>query len=448
MFSKILVANRGEIAVRIIRACREMGIKTVAIYSTADKDALHVKLADEAICVGPPKGSESYLNMANILSATIETGAQAIHPGFGFLSENTIFAKMCEDCNIKFIGPSPEVISLMGNKANARQTMIDAGVPVIPGSDGALGSSDDALEFANKHGYPVMIKAASGGGGKGIRVVENESEIVTAYENAKAESLASFGDDTLYIEKVIRNARHIEVQILGDEHGNVIHLYERDCSLQRKNQKMLEEAPAVALDDKTRELICQTAVKAGKSVGYSNAGTIEFLYDKEGKFYFMEMNTRIQVEHPITEMVTGIDIVKEQIRVAYGKKLSYKQKDVKLKGHAIECRINAENTDFNFAPSPGKIEFLHYQAGVLGNRVDSGVYSGYTVPPFYDSMLAKVITYGETRDEAVDKMKSALDEFMVEGIKTNIEFQKKLLNNKDFAKCNYYVKFIEEKFLK
>ncbi len=447
MFNKILIANRGEIAVRIIRACKELGISTVAIYSTADKDALHVHLADEAICVGGPKGSESYLNMSNILSATIETKAQAIHPGFGFLSENTVFAKMCEDCNIKFIGPKPEVISLMGNKANARQTMIDAGVPVIPGSDGALKNWEEAVDFANTYGYPVMIKAAAGGGGKGIRVVEKESDLKSAFESAKAESRASFGDDTLYIEKVISNARHIEVQILGDEHGNLVHLFERDCSLQRKNQKLLEEAPAFVLDDETRRNLCETAVKAGKFVGYENAGTLEFLYDSEGKFYFMEMNTRIQVEHPITEMITGIDIVKEQIKIASGEKLSFNQEDVKIKGHAIECRINAEDTDMNFTPSPGKIDVLHYKAGGLGNRVDSGVYMGYTVPPYYDAMLAKVITYGETREEAIVRMRAALEEFYVQGIKTNVRFQRRLVRDSHFEKCDYYVKFIEEKFM-
>ncbi len=446
MFNKILIANRGEIAVRIIRACRELGIKTVAIYSTADKDALHVKLADEAVCVGGPRGSDSYLNMNNILSATIETKAQAIHPGFGFLSENPIFAKMCEDCNIKFIGPKAEVISLMGNKANARKTMIKAKIPVIPGSEGVLKTYKDAQRFCKKYGYPVMIKAASGGGGKGIRVVEHESELRAAYESASAEALVSFGDDSLYIEKVIKNARHIEVQLMADEHGNVCHLYERDCSLQRKNQKLLEEAPAMVLDDMTRKKICATAVRAAKSVGYSNAGTIEFLYDRDKNFYFMEMNTRIQVEHPITEMITGIDIVKEQIRVAYGHKLSFSQRDVSINGHAIECRINAENTKMNFTPSPGTVEFLHFQAGGLGVRVDSGIYSGYTIPPYYDAMIAKIITHGKTRDEAITKMKSALAELKIEGIHSNVEYQKALIENDNFKRCKYYVKFIEEKF--
>lgn len=447
MFNKILVANRGEIAVRIIRACKELNISTVAIYSTADKYALHVQLADEAICVGGPKVSDSYLNMGNILSATIETKAQAIHPGFGFLSENPLFAKMCEDCNIKFIGPKAKTISLMGNKANARQTMIDAGVPVIPGSAGSVESYEDALEFADIYGYPIMIKAAAGGGGKGIRIVEQESELENAYHITKKESLAFFGDDSIYIEKVIRNARHIEVQLLGDEHGNLVHLYERDCSLQRKNQKMLEEAPAFVLDDETRKNLCEAALKAGKYVGYQNAGTIEFLYDREGKFYFMEMNTRIQVEHPITEMITGIDLVKEQIKIANGDELSFKQEDIEISGHSIECRVNAEDPSMNFTPFSGKIDFLHFKTGTLGNRVDSGVYTGYTVPPYYDTMLAKIITHGKDREEAIQRMKVALKEFYVDGIKTNVLFQRDLLENEDFTNGDYYIKFIEEKFM-
>lgn len=447
MFKKILVANRGEIAVRIIRAAKELGIKTVAVYSTADKDALHKKIADESVCIGSHKSIDSYLNMENILSAAIATKSNAIHPGFGFLSENDTFAKMCGDCNIKFIGPSYKVIRKMGNKSNARKTMKEAGVPIVPGSDGTLKNVEQARDFAKKYGYPVIIKASSGGGGKGIRIVEKESDLEHSYNSALKESLLSFNDDSLYIEKAIMNARHIEVQILGDEFGNVVHLFERDCSLQRKSQKVLEEAPAFALDEKTRKKICDTAVKAGKFVGYENAGTIEFLYESPEKFYFMEMNTRIQVEHPITEMITGIDIVKEQFKIAFGKKLSFEQDEIKIKGHSIECRINAEDPTKNFTPMAGKIEFLHYLSGVMGLRFDSGIYSGYSVPPFYDSMLAKVITYGANRDEAIGKMKMALDELEVKGITTNIDFQKKIINNENFLKCNYHIKFIENELL-
>ncbi len=448
MFKKILIANRGEIAVRIIRACRELGIKTVAVYSIADKDALHVKIADEAVCIGSNKSTDSYLNTENILSATIATKANAIHPGFGFLSENESFARMCEDCNIKFIGPSADVIKLMGNKSNARTTMQKAKVPVIPGSDGALCNYDDALCFANKNGYPVMIKAAYGGGGKGIRIANNEKELRTCYENAKKESSLAFGNDSLYIEKVIINARHIEVQILGDEHGNIVHLFERDCSMQRKNQKVIEEAPAYNLDEKLREKLCKTAIRAGKAVGYANAGTVEFLLGKDNKFYFMEMNTRIQVEHPITEMITGIDIVKEQIKIAYGNKLTFTQKDIQIKGHAIECRINAEDPNKNFMPNPGIVSHIHYLSGVNGYRFDSCIYSGYTIPPYYDSMIGKLITHGKTRGEAIQKMKVALNEFNIEGVTTNVEFQKYLINTKNFKHGKYNIKFIEENFLK
>ena len=401
MFQKILIANRGEIAVRIIRACREMGIQTVAVFSEPDRDALHTQLADEAVCIGPAKAQDSYLNMQNIISAAVATKAQAIHPGFGFLAENSIFAGMCAECNIKFIGPDSSIIDAMGNKSNARELMIKAGVPVIPGSDGVVENAEKAKEVAKRLGYPVMVKASAGGGGKGIRIVRSEDELEDAYESAKSETKAAFGDDTMYMEKVIENARHIEIQILGDEHGNVIHLGERDCSLQRRNQKVLEESPSPVLPEETRKAMGEAAVRAAKAVGYKSAGTIEFLYDREGKFYFMEMNTRIQVEHPVTEMVTGIDIVKEQIKIAEGSVLDIKQSDVKITGHAIECRINAENPDRNFAPSPGTIDYLLVPGGTLGVRVDSAVYAGCSILPYYDSMIAKVITYGNTRAEAV-----------------------------------------------
>ena len=447
MFDKILIANRGEIAVRIIRACREMGIISVAVYSTADKNALHTQLADEAVCIGPAKSSDSYLNMQNIISAACLTGAQAIHPGFGFLSENTTFASMCTDCNIKFIGPDPETIDLMGNKSNARALMIKAGVPVTPGSDGTVDSAEDAKRLAEEFGYPVMIKASAGGGGRGIRIVRQESEIEEAFNSAKAEARAAFGDDSMYMEKMIENARHIEVQILADEYGNAVHLGERDCSLQRRNQKVLEESPSIAISDETRKKLGEAALRAVKASKYKNAGTIEFLYGKDGNFYFMEMNTRVQVEHPVTEMVTDIDIIKEQIRIAAGEKLSFAQEDVKISGHSIECRINAEDPENNFAPSPGTVNYLLLPGGGNGLRVDSAVYAGYTIPPYYDSMIAKVITKGKTRREAIDKMKRALSEFVIEGIKTNIDFQMELLNNEDYIKGDFDTSFIGNKII-
>ena len=448
MFQKILIANRGEIAVRIIRACREMGIRTVAVFSEPDRDALHTQLADEAVCIGPAKAADSYLNMQNIISAAVATQAQAIHPGFGFLAENSIFAGMCAECNIKFIGPSSEVIDAMGNKSNARGLMIEAGVPVIPGSDGVVENVEQAKEIAKKLGYPVMVKASAGGGGKGIRIVREESELANAYESAKSETKAAFGDDTMYMEKVIENARHIEIQILGDEFGNVIHLGERDCSLQRRNQKVLEEAPSPALSEKTRKAMGDAAVRAAKAVGYQSAGTIEFLYDKDGNFYFMEMNTRIQVEHPVTEMITGIDIVKEQISIAEGNVLSYKQEDVQIKGHAIECRINAECPERNFAPSPGKIDFLLVPGGGLGVRIDSAVYAGCQILPYYDSMIAKVITYGNTRQEAIEKMRRCLYEFVIEGVDTNIDFQEKILSNEKYLEGLFDTGFIAKEIIK
>ena len=448
MFQKILIANRGEIAVRIIRACREMGIQTVAVFSEPDRDALHTQLADEAVCIGPAKAQDSYLNMQNIISAAVATKAQAIHPGFGFLAENSIFAGMCAECNIKFIGPDSSIIDAMGNKSNARELMIKAGVPVIPGSDGVVENAEKAKEVAKRLGYPVMVKASAGGGGKGIRIVRSEDELEDAYESAKSETKAAFGDDTMYMEKVIENARHIEIQILGDEHGNVIHLGERDCSLQRRNQKVLEESPSPVLPEETRKAMGEAAVRAAKAVGYKSAGTIEFLYDREGKFYFMEMNTRIQVEHPVTEMVTGIDIVKEQIKIAEGSVLDIKQSDVKIKGHAIECRINAENPDRNFAPSPGTIDYLLVPGGTLGVRVDSAVYAGCSILPYYDSMIAKVITYGNTRAEAIEKMRRCLYEFVIEGVDTNIEFQEKILTNEKYLEGLFDTGFIAREIIK
>lgn len=447
MFDKILIANRGEIAVRIIRACREMGIKTVAVFSEPDREALHAQLADEAVCIGSAKAADSYNNMTNIISAAVEKKAQAIHPGFGFLSENSTFAAMCEECNIKFIGPDPSVIDAMGNKSNARAMMIKADVPVIPGSDGVVEDIEQAYEVAEQLGYPVMVKASAGGGGKGIRIVRRKEELQKAFESAKSETKAAFGDDTMYMEKVIENARHVEVQVLGDSFGNVVHLGERDCSLQRKNQKVLEEAPSPAVSDETREQMCAAAVRAAKAAGYQSAGTIEFLYDKSGKFYFMEMNTRVQVEHPVTEMITGIDIIKEQIRIADGKKLSVTQKDICINGHAIECRINAENPDRGFAPCPGLIDYLLLPAGGLGIRVDTAVYEGYEIPPYYDSMIAKVIVHGKDRKEAIAKMRRALYEFIIDGIDTNIEFQNRILNHKDYLAGEFDTSFLENNLI-
>lgn len=441
MFKKILIANRGEIAVRIIRACREMDIKTVAVYSEIDKDALHVKLADEAICIGPWNSAESYLNIKNILSTCVLTGAEAIHPGFGFLSENSKFAKMCEECNIKFIGPSWRAIELMGNKAHAREVMKSAGVPVVPGYEGRVESSSHALELAKEIGFPVMIKAAAGGGGKGIRIVRHESEFIDNYNNAKAEAKINFSDDTMYIEKFIENPKHIEIQLLSDSHGNHIYLFERDCSVQRRNQKVVEEAPSVVLTSELREIMGKTAVAAAKAVSYENAGTIEFLLDKDNNFYFMEMNTRIQVEHPITEMITGIDLLKEQLKIANGNVLKIKQEDLVIKGHSIECRINAEDPSHDFRPSPGLINSVNFPGG-YGVRIDSGIYSGYKIPHCYDSMVAKLIVHGENRDEAIKKMKRALREFEINGIKTNIKYHSQILDNDKFKDGSYDTSFL------
>ena len=445
MIRKVLIANRGEIAVRIIRACRELGIKTVAIFSEIDKDAMHTELADEAICVGTSKSKDSYLNESNILSAAVVTGCNAIHPGFGFLSEKASFASMCEECNIKFIGPSSETISIMGNKSMAREIMKKANVPVIPGSDGLINNIEEAKIEAKKIGYPIMIKASSGGGGKGIRIVPNQSELENAYFTAKTEAKNNFGDDSVYMEKFIENPRHIEFQILADSFGNVIHLGERDCTIQRRNQKVLEEAPSIILSNKLREKMGIAAVNAAKAVNYINAGTIEFLLDKHGDFYFMEMNTRIQVEHPVTEMITNVDIVNEQLNIANGKELSLSQDDIVIEGHAIECRINAENPNKGFAPCPGKINFLNIPGG-NGIRVDTAVYNGYSIPPTYDSMIAKLIAHGKTREEAIRKMLRALDEFVIDGVDNNIDFQISILNNELFRLGNYDTSFISNEF--
>ena len=445
--NKILIANRGEIAVRIIRACKEMNIKTVAVYSEADKDSLHTRLADEAICIGPANSDKSYLNYKNIIEAAYLTGADSIHPGFGFLSENSQFAKICEESNIKFIGPSYEVIKLMGNKSNAKEMMEKAGVPVVPGSKGSIKSINDAKKTAKEIGYPIMLKAAAGGGGKGIRIVNDENELENSYNIVKQEAMISFKDDEIYMEKFVQNPRHVEIQILADEHGNVIHLGERDCTVQRRNQKVIEETGSTAIDDKLREKMGESAIKAAKKVGYTSCGTVEFLVDKNKNFYFREMNTRIQVEHGITEERTGIDIVKEQIRIAAGEKLKIKQKDVKFRGHVIECRINAENPEKNFRPSPGKITGLILPGG-NGIRVDTFVYEGYTIPPNYDSMIAKIIAHGKNRNEAISKMKRALEETVIEGVDTNIDFLFRIIRNSNFLRGKYDTSFIEKEILR
>ena len=445
MLKKVLIANRGEIAVRIIRACREMGIRTVAIYSEVDKDSLHVKLADQAICIGPAPSAKSYLNVKAILEAACLTGADSIHPGFGFLSENANFAKICEEMGIKFIGPNHELIELLGNKSKAKETMKKAGVPVVPGSDGLIYSKKQAVELAEKIKYPVMLKASSGGGGKGIRIAYNKDELEKEYDIVRQEAKISFNDDSLYLEKFVENPRHVEIQVLADEHGNAIHLGERDCSVQRRNQKVLEETPAGILDEKTRTKMGEVAVKAVKEIGYTNAGTIEFLVDKNKDFYFMEMNTRIQVEHPVTEMVTGIDIIKEQIKIASGEKLEFKQKDITFTGHSMEVRINAEDPDKNFMPCAGTITGLHLPGG-NGVRVDTAIYGGYKIPPTYDSMIAKIIVHGKDRKESIAKMKSAIAELVIDGITTNADFILKILENKDFQNNNYDTSFLSKNF--
>ncbi len=442
MFHKILVANRGEIAVRIIRACRELGIQTVAVYSTVDEEALHTLLADEAICIGPPKATESYLDIKRIISAAVITGANAIHPGFGFLSENPKFAKICEESNIKFIGPSSEMMSLMGNKAKARETMIKAKVPVVPGTEGIITQVEEAYDLADHIGFPLIIKAANGGGGKGMRVAENKEVLGKMFTLAQKEAMASFSDNGMYMERYVVNPKHIEFQILADEHGHVIHLGERDCSVQRRHQKIVEEAPSKALTSKQREKMGAVAIRAAKAIHYTNAGTVEFLLNDQGEFFFMEMNTRIQVEHPITEMVTGVDLIKKQIQIAAGLELGIDQKDIKLRGHAIECRINAEDVKKDFRPSPGTISNLILPGG-KGIRVDGAIYNGYTVAPYYDSMLAKLIVHGDDRQEALAKMKSALGEFIVEGVTTNIDFHYDILENPAFVSGDYDTSLIE-----
>ena len=445
MLKKVLIANRGEIAVRIIRACREMGIRTVAIYSEADSCALHKELADESVCIGPAPSNKSYLNIKAIIEAACLTGCDSIHPGFGFLSENSHFAKICDEIGIKFIGPSAKLIDLMGNKSKAKETMKKAGVPVVPGSDGLVGTMQEAIQIANQIKYPVILKASAGGGGKGIRIAYTEEELIKSYELVKQEAKISFNDDSIYIEKFIENPRHVEIQILADEHGNAIHLGERDCSVQRRNQKVLEETPSAAIDDKLRKRMGEVAVKAVKEIGYYNAGTIEFLVDKNKDFYFMEMNTRVQVEHPVTEMVTGMDIIKEQIKIASGEKLEMKQADIHFTGHSLEARVNAENPSKNFMPCPGTIKEIHIPGG-NGIRVDTAVYSGYKVPQNYDSMIAKVIVHGKDRNESIAKMKSALAEFVIEGIDTNIDFLLKILENENFKTNNYDTSFIHKEF--
>ena len=445
MLKKVLIANRGEIAVRIIRACREMGIRTVAIYSEADKNALHKTLADEAVCIGPAPSNKSYLNIKAILEAACLTGADSIHPGFGFLSENATFAKMCEEIGIKFIGPKYELIELLGNKSKAKETMKNAGVPVVPGSDGLIKSKNQAVELAKQIKYPVILKASAGGGGRGIRIAYTEEELKKEYDIVKQEAKVSFNDDSLYMEKFVENPRHVEIQILADEHGNCIYLGDRDCSVQRRNQKVMEETPSSFITDKIRRQMGDVAVNAVKEIGYSNAGTIEFLVDKNKDFYFMEMNTRVQVEHPVTEMITGVDIIKEQIKIASGEELSYTQKDIKIDGHSLEVRVNAENPSKNFMPCPGTITGLHLPGG-NGIRVDTAIYEGYTVPQNYDSMLAKIIVHGKTREESIAKMKSAIAELVIDGIDTNRDFLYQILENRNFVNNNYDTSFIKKEF--
>ena len=445
MFNKILIANRGEIAVRIIRACREMGIKTVAVYSEADRDSLHTLLADEAICIGPAPSSESYLDMERIISATVAMKADAIHPGFGFLSENARFADLCEKCNIRFIGPSAEIIHRMGNKSEARKTMMEAGVPVVPGSKEPVYTPEEGLKMAENIGFPVMIKASSGGGGKGMRISRSAEDFTELFNAAQMESVKGFSDDTMYIEKYIEKPRHVEFQIMGDKFGHVVHLGERDCSIQRRHQKVMEESPCEVISPELRKKMGEVAVKAAKAVNYENAGTIEFLLDKDKNFYFMEMNTRIQVEHPVTELVSGIDLIKEQIRVAAGEPLSVSQEDIQIKGHAIECRINAENPKKHFMPCPGRITNVHIPGG-NGVRVDTHIYNDYKVPANYDSMLMKLIVYDKDRASAIAKMRSALGEVIIEGIETNIDFQYEILENEAFQKGDTDTGFIEKYF--
>jgi acetyl-CoA carboxylase, biotin carboxylase subunit len=443
MIKKILIANRGEIAVRIIRSCKDMGIETVAVYSTADADALHVQLADEAVCIGAPSAKDSYLNTNNVLSAALLTGSDAIHPGFGFLSENAAFARLVEDCGLIFIGPNSDVIELMGNKINARRKMIEAGVPVIPGSVGAIESVDEGISIAKTIGYPLMIKAAAGGGGRGIRIVHDDAQFRAVFDTLRQEAKNNFGDDTVYIEKMFVDPKHIEVQILADKHGTVLHLFERDCSFQRRHQKVIEEAPCHMLSNEQRLKICEDAVKVAQAVGYDSVGTVEFLFDQHQNHYFMEMNTRIQVEHPITEMITGVDLIRNMIRSAENVRLPMSQEDIVIRGHAIECRINAEDMRRDFAPSGGKIDFYHPPGG-KDVRIDSAIYNGYVIPPFYDSMIMKLITYGDTRLAAIKKMRSSLEELIIDGVTTNIEFHYMTMHHSTFIEGKYTTGFAQE----
>lgn len=444
MFDKILIANRGEIAIRIIRACRELGIETVAVYSTADKQALHAQIADQAVCIGGPRSSESYLNTRSILAACEITGAKAIHPGFGFLSENARFVRLCDRCGIKWIGPNADAMTAMGDKANAKKAMMEAGVPVVRGSEGVINDLGEAKRISAEIGYPVLVKASAGGGGRGIRKANSEAELEAAITAAKQEALQFFGNDDVYIEKFIVNPRHVEIQILADEHGNAVHLGERDCSCQRRNQKVLEESPSPIMTPELREKMGAAALRAAEVYGYYNAGTVEFLVDKDRNFYFMEMNARIQVEHPVTEMVTGIDLIKEQIRIAMGLPLSFRQEDISLTGHVIECRINAENPKKGFCPCPGRVESIHIPGG-FGVRIDTAVYQGYEIPPYYDSMIAKLIVKGRDRAEAITKAKVALSEMLIEGIQTNIDFQLNLLRDKEFERGVFDIGFLDRK---
>ena len=447
MFSKVLVANRGEIAVRIIRSLKELGIKSVAIYSTVDRESLHVQLADEAVCVGTARPQDSYLNMKNILAAAIGTGAEAIHPGFGFLSENSQFVEMCEAVGITFIGPNSEIIDLMGNKANAREQMQKSGVPVIPGSEGFIETVEEAKKVANKVGYPVLLKAAAGGGGKGIRKVNDDNELTSLFEEAKREAQVSFGDKRMYLEKIMTNVKHIEVQIFRDKQGNVVYFPERDCSVQRNKQKMIEESPCLLITEEQRKELGNIAIKAANAINYVNTGTIEFLMDDQHNFYFMEMNTRIQVEHTVTEMVTGIDLVKAQVKVASGERLPFNQNDIQINGSAIECRINAEDPSKNFMPQVGKVRYLYFPVGNLGMRIDSDLYAGWEITPFYDSMIAKVISLGQDRHEAIEKVKRLLSEMLITGVKTNQSFYLDILKDKNFLDGKVTTEYLEQNFL-
>lgn len=447
MFSKVLVANRGEIAVRIIRSLKELGIKSVAIYSTVDRESLHVQLADEAVCVGTARPQDSYLNMKNILAAAIGTGAEAIHPGFGFLSENSQFVEMCEAVGITFIGPNSEIIDLMGNKANAREQMQKSGVPVIPGSEGFIETVEEAKKVANKVGYPVLLKAAAGGGGKGIRKVNDDNELTSLFEEAKREAQVSFGDKRMYLEKIMTNVKHIEVQIFRDKQGNVVYFPERDCSVQRNKQKMIEESPCLLITEEQRKELGNIAIKAANAINYVNTGTIEFLMDSQHNFYFMEMNTRIQVEHTVTEMVTGIDLVKAQVKVASGENLPFNQNDIQINGSAIECRINAEDPSKNFMPQVGKVRYLYFPVGNLGMRIDSDLYAGWEITPFYDSMIVKVISLGQDRHEAIEKVKRLLSEMLITGVKTNQSFYLDILKDKNFLDGKVTTEYLEQNFL-